>query len=71
MSRLKGNRLFRSRQRRLAVAVLGLRRLSLQHAEPGVLIRNRPAADASRAMLSTSFRKMALLIAIFAFLRFL
>jgi hypothetical protein len=40
MSRLKGNRLFRSRQRRLPVAVLGLeRRLSLQHAEPGVLIR--------------------------------
>jgi hypothetical protein len=35
MSRLKGNRLFRSRQRRLPVAVLGLeRRLSLQHAEP-------------------------------------
>jgi hypothetical protein len=40
MSRLKGNRLFRSPQRRLPVAVLGLeRRLSLQHVEPGVLIR--------------------------------
>jgi hypothetical protein len=40
MSRLKGNRLFRSPQRRLPVAVLGLeKRLSLQHAEPGVLIR--------------------------------
>jgi hypothetical protein len=36
----EGNRLFRSRQRRLPVTVLGLaRRLSLQHAEPGVLIR--------------------------------
>jgi hypothetical protein len=35
-ARLKGNRLFRSRQRRLPVAVLGLeRRLSLQRAEPG------------------------------------
>jgi hypothetical protein len=40
MSCLKGNRLFRSRQRRLPVVVLGLeRKLSWQHAEPGVLIR--------------------------------
>jgi hypothetical protein len=46
MSRLKGTRLFLARQRRLPVAVLGLeRRLSLQHAELGVLIRTWPISS--------------------------
>jgi hypothetical protein len=39
MSRLKSNRLFRCRQRRLPVAVLGLKEAFLATCEPGVLIR--------------------------------